>query len=79
MSKTIIISFRCPECGEEWESRGERYKDEYYGWCLEAESEYCPACDTIGTILDDEEDHYGEADYQYDRMVEEKRMEEGPQ
>jgi hypothetical protein len=72
MSKTIIISFRCPECGEEWESRGERYKDEYYGWCLEAESEYCPACDTIGTVLDDEEDHYADADRHHDNRIEER-------
>jgi hypothetical protein len=73
MSKTIIISFRCPECGEEWESRGQRYNDEYYGWCLdEVESEFCPACETVGAVLDHEEDHYADAERRYNNSIEER-------
>jgi hypothetical protein len=74
MSKIITVTLRCPDCGEEWEAKGERYRDEYYGWCLEIDEEYCPVCHTGGVVIDDEEDRYILADRRYDSRLEERRL-----
>jgi hypothetical protein len=74
MSQIITVTLRCPDCGAEWESEGERCKDEYYGWCLEINEEYCPVCNTGGVVIDDEEDRYAWADQQYDSIFEERRL-----
>jgi hypothetical protein len=74
MRKTRTLTLRCPDCGEEWVSKGERYRDDYYGWCLEIDEEYCPVCNTGGVVIDDEEGRYVRADRQYDNLVEERGL-----
>lgn len=66
------LILRCPDCGFEWLSSAERYKDEYYGLCTDVDEEDCPECGAEGVVVDDDVDRYAEMDYRYDRMIEER-------
>jgi hypothetical protein len=60
------LILRCHDCGLEWLSSAEQYKDEYYGLCTDIDEEYCPECGAEGVVVDDDVDRYAEMDYRYE-------------
>jgi hypothetical protein len=62
------------KCETEWNTKAEKFKEE---WGVETyyADEYCPDCETVGRVIDDNVDRDAWADAQYDTLYE-KMMEE---
>lgn len=65
------VRMRCPECGEEWNTKADKTREEW-GVVTYYADDLCPECEAEGEVIDDQIDRDCWADIQYDSMIEEQ-------